>query len=31
MMCDATECKAGNDPDQDERAMLREFPSGGIL
>ncbi|HYW43781.1 MAG TPA: carboxylesterase family protein [Bryobacteraceae bacterium] len=29
MMCDVTECKAVNYPDQDEREMLREFPSGG--
>ncbi|HTG73525.1 MAG TPA: carboxylesterase family protein, partial [Terriglobia bacterium] len=31
MMFDVTESKALDDPDKDERVMLRELPSGGLL
>ena len=31
MMFDVTESKAVNDPDKEERVMLRELPSGGLL
>ena len=31
MVFDLTESRAVNDPDKEERVMLREFPSGGLL
>jgi len=31
MMFDAKESKAVNDPDRDERLMMRDLPSGGLL
>jgi len=31
MMFDVTESKAVNDPDRDERMMIRDLPLGGLL
>jgi len=31
MMLDVTETKAVEDPDRDERILLKDFPSGSLL